>query len=318
MISRVDRGTDSVHHLAVNACLLPVCAVHGMAVTTVEGIGNTRSRLHPVQERIAKAHGTQCGFCTPGFVMSMYALLRSSPTPPSMHQLELAFQGNLCRCTGYRPIIEGYRTFTADFQCGMGDKCCRYVSSKGTDQSDESNASLYDLKQFLPYDPTQDPIFPPKLKLTDELDRQMLLFSNGKTQWHRPISLSAVLQLKQCHPEAKLVNGNTEIGVEVKFKHAHYPVLICTNQIQELNTIEIEGNGINVGASVSLDRLQTALENEIKTRSDSQCQIFKAIVKMLHYFGGKQIRNVASVGGNIMTGSPISDLNPIFMAAGVE
>lgn len=79
-------------HLAVNACLTPICAVHGLAVTTVEGIGSTKTRLHPVQERIAKAHGSQCGFCTPGIVMSMYALLRSIPKP-TMENLEVAFQG---------------------------------------------------------------------------------------------------------------------------------------------------------------------------------------------------------------------------------
>lgn len=76
----------------MNACLTPVCAIHGMAVTTVEGIGSTRTKLHPVQERIAKAHGSQCGFCTPGIVMSMYALLRTKPLP-TMEDMEIAFQG---------------------------------------------------------------------------------------------------------------------------------------------------------------------------------------------------------------------------------
>lgn len=88
--------------MAVNACLTPVCAVHGLAVTTVEGIGSTKTKLHPVQERIAMAHGSQCGFCTPGIVMSMYALLRSIPKP-TMENLETAFQGNafgiyVCGC----------------------------------------------------------------------------------------------------------------------------------------------------------------------------------------------------------------------------
>ncbi|KAH8275939.1 hypothetical protein KR018_006839, partial [Drosophila ironensis] len=99
MISRMDRKAKKIRHLAVNACLTPVCAMHGCAVTTVEGIGSTRTKLHPVQERLAKAHGSQCGFCTPGIVMSMYALLRNSEQP-SMRDLEVAFQGNLCRCTG--------------------------------------------------------------------------------------------------------------------------------------------------------------------------------------------------------------------------
>jgi aerobic-type carbon monoxide dehydrogenase small subunit (CoxS/CutS family) len=84
--------TNIARHMAVNACLAPVCSLHGLAVTTVEGIGSTRDRLHPVQERLALSHGSQCGFCTPGIVMSMYALLRSSPTP-TLRELEIAFQG---------------------------------------------------------------------------------------------------------------------------------------------------------------------------------------------------------------------------------
>ncbi len=90
MVSWLQEGM--VIHAAVNACLAPLPSVDGMAVTTVEGIGSTRTQLHPVQERIARAHGSQCGFCTPGFVMSMYALLRNCPTP-SERQIEGAFEG---------------------------------------------------------------------------------------------------------------------------------------------------------------------------------------------------------------------------------
>lgn len=80
-------------HFSANACLAPVCSMHGLAVTTVEGIGSVSTRIHPVQERIAKAHGSQCGFCTPGIVMSMYTLLRSMPKKPTMEDMEVAFQG---------------------------------------------------------------------------------------------------------------------------------------------------------------------------------------------------------------------------------
>ncbi|XP_009950251.1 PREDICTED: xanthine dehydrogenase/oxidase-like [Leptosomus discolor] len=110
MISKYDPFRKKILHHTANACLFPVCALHHVAVTTVEGIGSTKSRLHPAQERIAKSHGSQCGFCTPGIVMSMYTLLRNKPEP-KMEDIEDAFQGNLCRCTGYRPILEGYRTF---------------------------------------------------------------------------------------------------------------------------------------------------------------------------------------------------------------
>ena len=98
-------------HFSLNACLAPLCAMQGMAVTTVEGIGSIKRGLHPVQERLAHMHGSQCGFCTPGIVMSMYTLLRNNPRP-SAEAVEHAFAGNLCRCTGYRPILDAYKTFS--------------------------------------------------------------------------------------------------------------------------------------------------------------------------------------------------------------
>ena len=92
MVSWYDRKQNEVFHHSVNACLTPLCSVDGMAVITVEGIGSTRTALHPCQERIAKAHGSQCGFCTPGFVMSMYSLLRINWSPTE-EEIEGAFEG---------------------------------------------------------------------------------------------------------------------------------------------------------------------------------------------------------------------------------
>uniref|UniRef100_A0A4W5QF14 [2Fe-2S]-binding domain-containing protein n=1 Tax=Hucho hucho TaxID=62062 RepID=A0A4W5QF14_9TELE len=121
MLSKYQPHLRRVHH-SVNGCLAPLCSLHHCAVTTVEGIGSVAGKLHPVQERIAKSHGSQCGFCTPGIVMSMYALLRNNPTP-RMADIEEAFQGNLCRCTGYRPILEGYKTFTKLLVCWLYWSC---------------------------------------------------------------------------------------------------------------------------------------------------------------------------------------------------
>src|SRR5690349_8790427 len=199
MISKFDREKNIVKHFAVNACLTPICSVHGLAVTTVEGIGSTRTLLHPVQERIARAHGSQCGFCTPGIVMSMYALLRSSPKP-NMKDLEIAFQGNLCRCTGYRPIIEGYRTFTSEYkiECGMGDKCCKV---NGNQCGVEIEDKLFEPSEFAPHDPSQEPIFPPELKLSDAYDQQVLTFTNEReVTWFRPTNLNQLLEFKKIHP----------------------------------------------------------------------------------------------------------------------
>ena len=314
MVSRINRRTKEIQHLAVNACLTPVCAIHGNAVTTVEGIGSTRTRLHPVQERIAKAHGSQCGFCTPGIVMSMYALLRSSPVP-TLKELEVAFQGNLCRCTGYRPILEGYKTFTKEFNCPMGEKCCK---NKPNGEVQEIEEKLFEPSEFTPFDPSQEPIFPPELKLSDELDRNSLVFSSNRVAWYRPTKLIELLALKKRHPETKIIVGNTEVGVETKFKHFEYPVLANPVQIEEMTRIIKCTNVLAVGSSVSLMEMDKFLRSEIEILPESETRVYRAIVDMLHWFAGKQIRNVASVGGNIMTGSPISDLNPIFMAAGIE
>lgn len=320
MVSRIDRSTNRIHNLAANACLTPVCAVHGMAVTTVEGIGSTRTRLHPVQERLAKAHGSQCGFCTPGIVMSMYALLRSSPVP-SMKEMEVAFQGNLCRCTGYRPIIEGYKTFTQEFGnaqngvCAMGDKCCKNSSNGCGVEVDDK---LFDASEFAPFDPSQEPIFPPELKLSDSLDADSLVFQSGTTRWYRPTKLDHLLLIKKRYPDAKLIVGNTEVGVEVKFKNMEYPVLVYPTQIKELTGVEKLERGLKVGSSVTLVEMERVLREEISALPECESRLYRAIVDMLHWFAGKQIRNMASVGGNIMTGSPISDLNPIFTAAGIE
>ncbi|XP_053697545.1 xanthine dehydrogenase [Sabethes cyaneus] len=324
MISKIDRKTGNrILHVAANACLTPVCGVHGMSVTTVEGIGSTRTRLHPVQERIAKAHGSQCGFCTPGIVMSMYALLRSSPVP-TMKELEVAFQGNLCRCTGYRPILEGYKTFTQEFggmqngSCAMGDKCCRNMNGNANGCATEIDDKLFDVSEFTPFDPSQEPIFPPELKLSNKLDDEALVFRSKTTGWYRPTRLDQLLALKKKHPDAKIIVGNTEVGVEVKFKHFEYPVLANPTQIAEMTRIDKLTDGLRVGSSVTLMEMERVMKEEIATRPECETRLYRAIVDMLHYFAGKQIRNVASVGGNIMTGSPISDLNPIFTAAGIQ
>ncbi|XP_065093510.1 xanthine dehydrogenase-like [Ochlerotatus camptorhynchus] len=323
MISKIDRSTNRIHNLAANACLTPVCGVHGMAVTTVEGIGSTRTRLHPVQERLAKAHGSQCGFCTPGIVMSMYALLRNSSVP-SMKELEVAFQGNLCRCTGYRPIIEGYKTFTQEFGvaqngvCAMGDKCCKNRNGESNGCGVEVDDKLFEASEFAPFDPSQEPIFPPELKLSNTLDAESLVFRASTVNWYRPSNLEHFLAIKKRHPDAKIIVGNTEVGVEMKFKNFEYPVLVSPAQIKELNCIEKLQGGLKIGSSVTLMEMERVLREEINTRPEFETRLYKAVVDMLHWFAGKQIRNMASVGGNIMTGSPISDLNPIFTAAGIE
>uniref|UniRef100_G3PRZ7 Xanthine dehydrogenase/oxidase n=1 Tax=Gasterosteus aculeatus TaxID=69293 RepID=G3PRZ7_GASAC len=323
MLSRPQPHTERVLHYAVNACLAPLCSLHLVAVTTVEGIGSVARKLHPVQERIARAHGSQCGFCTPGFVMSMYALLRNNPTP-KMADLEEAFQGNLCRCTGYRPILEGYKSLTVDGGCcggrGRDNACCLANGSAAETSSQEvadESSCLFRAADFAPFDPTQEVIFPPELmSLIKDQRSASLCFKGDRATWLQPCSLDELVLLKWKHPDAKVVVGNTEVGIEVKFKNMVHPIILAPAFIPELNEVRHTENGVLFGAACTLSHMGAVLREEVQTRPAHQTEVFLAVLEQLRWFAGLQIRNVAAVGGNIMTASPISDLNPVFMATG--
>uniref|UniRef100_A0A8C9G5R8 Xanthine dehydrogenase n=1 Tax=Pavo cristatus TaxID=9049 RepID=A0A8C9G5R8_PAVCR len=233
MISKYDPFQKKILHHTANACLFPICALHHVAVTTVEGIGNTKSRLHPAQERIAKSHGSQCGFCTPGIVMSMYTLLRNKPKP-KMEDIEDAFQGNLCRCTGYRPILEGYRTFAVV----SGFRQCSKRSGRTV-----MSSSLFDSSEFQPLDPTQEPIFPPELMVRWRMancqpDLKQVCFKGERVMWIQPTTLQELVTLKSQYPNAKLVVGNTEVGIEMRLKNMLYPVILAPAWIPEMNAVQ--------------------------------------------------------------------------------
>ncbi|CAN2388442.1 acting on CH or CH2 groups [Pristimantis euphronides] len=315
MISRYCVFQQKILHYAVNACLAPVCSLNYTSVTTVEGIGSTKTRLHPIQERIARSHGSQCGFCTPGIVMSLYALLRNRPQP-SMEEIEDAFQGNLCRCTGYRPILQGFRTFAKEGCCGRKTEngCCMDAREEN---ETPSSPALFDPSDFRPLDPTQEPIFPPELQnLYRNAPRKQLVFKGEGITWYQPSELSELLSLKAQYPAAKLVVGNTEVGIEVKFKNLSYPVIIAPSAIAELNAVESTEAGIRFGAACSLATLGDVLQKAVSDLPPYKTEVFRAVLEQLRWFAGQQIRNVAAIGGNIMTASPISDLNPVFMASG--
>ncbi|KAM4041887.1 xanthine dehydrogenase/oxidase [Anomaloglossus baeobatrachus] len=335
MISRFCEFQQKILHYAVNACLAPICSLNCAAVTTVEGIGSTKTRLHPIQERIAKSHGSQCGFCTPGIVMSLYALLRNTPQP-SMEEIEDAFQGNLCRCTGYRPILQGFRTFAKDGCCGRKaengccmdkkegnqDGCCGGKTKSGCcmDNKEEKNTpsppALFDPSDFRPLDPTQEPIFPPELLLYRDVARKQMVFKGEDVTWYQPSTLNELLHLKAQYPNAKLVVGNTEVGIEMKFKNMLYPVIITPSWVAELNAVEQSEEGIRFGAACTLATLGDVLQKAVSDHPPHRTEVFRAVLEQLRWFAGQQIRNVAAIGGNIMTASPISDLNPVFMASG--
>ncbi|KAJ0062408.1 hypothetical protein NL108_010998, partial [Boleophthalmus pectinirostris] len=301
-------------HFSVTACLVPICQLHGAAVTTVEGIGSTKTRLHPVQERIAKANGSQCGFCTPGMVMSMYTLLRNKPQP-SMEDIREAMSGNLCRCTGYRPIIDGYRTFYVDRSLDTwhyNHILCFVFVQNGL----QDTPQLFDKGEFQPLDPTQEVIFPPELILMAERTSppETLSFCGERMSLLSPGSLEELLELKIKHPEAPLLMGNTHLGPSIKFKGVVHTLMISALRVQELFAVTHTPEGVWVGAGCSLSELLSLLQKLISENLPEQSELFRAITKQLRNLGSLQIRNMASLGGHIMSAYPNSDLNPVLAA----
>lgn len=122
LISHYDHPSKKLIHRAVNGCLASICCVDGCHITIVDGISNIKSdSIHPIQERIAEFYGSQCGFCTSGIVMSLYGTLNNIENP-TMQDIEDSFDGNLCRCTGYRPILDAAKTFTCDKESNIKQK----------------------------------------------------------------------------------------------------------------------------------------------------------------------------------------------------
>ncbi|KAF8539986.1 molybdopterin binding aldehyde oxidase/xanthine dehydrogenase [Trichophaea hybrida] len=324
VVSQYNPTTKKVYHASVNACLAPLVSVDGKHVITVEGIGDT-TKPHPVQERIAKMHGSQCGFCTPGIVMSLYALVRNNPEP-TKHDVEEAFDGNLCRCTGYRPILDAAQTFStssgpkracgpsADGGCCMQNangeapvRCCR---NKSKDE-EAPITKKFTPPGFIEYNPETELIFPPALR---KHEFKALALGNKRKRWLRPVTLKQLLQIKTVLPSAKVIGGSSETQIEIKFKAMKYTVSVFVGDIPELRGFSFEDEYLSIGGNITLTDLEGVAKQAIAKYGPSKSQPFKAILKQLEYFAGRQIRNVGTPAGNLATASPISDLNPVFLA----
>lgn len=272
--------------------------------------------------------------------MSMYALLRSSQKPPTEEDIEENLAGNLCRCTGYRPIIDAFRVFartndtlytngslqglsSAEFICPSTGKPCSCGASKDDEETVKPSTCFGNMLKPISYNDIdgtaytkKELIFPPEL-LLKKLTYLSLTGSNG-LKWYRPLKLQHVLDLKARYPDAKLVVGNTEVGIEMRLKSYHYPVLISVAHVPELNQLIIKDEGLEIGAAVKLSELVKVLKTVLDQHPPFETSSCRAIIQQIKWFAGTQIRNVASVGGNICTASPISDLNPLWMAAGAK
>ncbi|KKK21105.1 putative xanthine dehydrogenase HxA [Aspergillus ochraceoroseus] len=326
VVSHINPTTRKLYHASVNACLAPLVSVDGKHVITVEGIGNVKNP-HAIQQRLAIGNGSQCGFCTPGIVMSLYALLRNNPQP-SEHAVEEAFDGNLCRCTGYRPILDAAQSFTAPVGCvksraNGGSGCCMEMEKekeredgttgccKASSLEKDGDFPKFKSPEFIEYKPDTELIFPPALWKNEP---RPVAFGNKRKKWYRPVTLHQLLEIKDIHPDAKIIGGSTETQIEIKFKAMRYSASVYVGDIAELKQFSFHDDHLEIGANISLTDLENVCDLALDRYGPRKGQPFSAIKKQLRYFAGRQIRNVASPAGNLATASPISDLNPVFVA----
>ncbi|XP_072468932.1 aldehyde oxidase 4-like isoform X1 [Notamacropus eugenii] len=319
MISKYNPVTKKIHHYSATACLVPLCSLHGAAVTTVEGIGSIKTRIHPVQERLAKCHGTQCGFCSPGMVMSIYTLLRNYPDPTT-EQLMETLSGNLCRCTGYRPIVESGKTFCEESTVcqlqGTG-KCCmdQEESQFYLDKKEKMCTKLYDESEFRPFDPSQEPIFPPELiRMAKDPQKKTLMFCGDRVMWLSPANMSELLELRMKYPTAPLVMGNTTVGLNVKLKGEFHPIIISPVGFTELNFVDFTDDGVTIGAGCTLAEMKEILTSVVSNEPKEKTKTYRALLKHLRTLAGQQIRNMATLGGHVASKHDYSDINPILAA----
>jgi xanthine dehydrogenase/oxidase len=229
-----------------------------------------------------------------------------------MHEVEHALDGNLCRCTGYRPILQAFRSFSSEDPAAKEfvQKACDSVFPEELKVAEAASVTL-----------KGDIDRPPRALVLPCFVTPVVALSGSKAVWHRPATLSALLQLKAAHPDMKIIVGNSEVAIERLFRNAQYPVLVTPSHVPELNLIQMSDRpdgrrGLEIGSAATLTVTMEALKEAMATEGEAASRTFVGLYDQMEWFASTPIRNAASIGGNIVTASPISDLNPLFMAAG--
>ena len=217
-------GRERIRYRSLNSCLTFVSSLHGKQLISVEDLKH-QGQLHSVQQAMVDCHGSQCGFCTPGFVMSLFALQKNS-CAPDRHQAHEALAGNLCRCTGYRPIL-----------AAAEQACC----ARQPDQFDAQEAqTIARLKAIAPTE-------------TGELncgDKRCLV----------PLTVADLADLYDAYPQARLLAGGTDLALEVTQLHRTLAVMIYVGNIAELKRIEDFDDRLEIGAATALSDCYAALK----------------------------------------------------------
>jgi xanthine dehydrogenase small subunit len=261
---------------AVNACIRLLPTLDGKALYTVEDLkAAAGGMLHPVQRAMVDNHGSQCGFCTPGFVMSLAACYErhlDAATRPTRQQLADEIAGNLCRCTGYKPILDaGERMFDApavrlDTRAALAALCGQAFGD-------------FEYRAPSAADPARHDTF------------------------HAPRTIDALAALRMAKPEARLVAGATDIGLWVNKQFRNLGDQIYLGDVADLRCVEVHGETLSIGAGASLEAAWAALAAR-----------WPALTECWLRFASPPIRNAGTMGGNVANGSPIGDSAPVLIA----
>ena len=251
--------TDEGGSRALNACILFLPQLDGKAVRTVEGIAGPEGQMHPVQAAMVAHHGSQCGFCTPGFVVSMAVAHLNGARD---HDDQLA--GNLCRCTGYAPIVRAAKAAEEAPVPEWMKTDAAFILAQVSRGSGGSAPGV-----FSPRD------------------------SDALAEWYL------------AHPEGVLIAGATDVGLWVTKQLRDLAPVAFLNGVEDLQGIEVQGGQLHVGACVTIAALRAAVAERLPSFGE-----------LLRRYASEQVRNAATIGGNIANGSPIGDGPPALIALG--
>ncbi|MGB5511449.1 MAG: xanthine dehydrogenase small subunit [Woeseiaceae bacterium] len=278
VVAELNRNADDLSLRAINSCIQFLPTLDGKELITVESLSPDTHTLHPVQRAMVDNHGSQCGFCTPGFVMSLFALYKTT-SAPSRQDIDDALAGNLCRCTGYRPIIAAAQSMYAG-------------GARETDW----------LRQ--PYEVQQAPVARVQ-QLKSMADDRSLEIEHAGRRFFAPRDLAAFAETYSANPDATILAGGTDIGLWVTKKHVELDTVIYTGRVAELTQLAVSSTHIEVGAAVTL----TDAIPEIVGHYPGLDELFRR-------FAAPPIRNAGTLGGNVANGSPIGDSMAALMVIG--
>ncbi|KAL8548804.1 hypothetical protein ACS0TY_007901 [Phlomoides rotata] len=320
LLSKYDSALDKVESFNVSSCLTLLCSINGCSITTSEGLGNRKNGFHPIHQRFAGFHASQCGFCTPGMCMSFFsALVNAEETnrleaPPGFSKItvseaEKAITGNLCRCTGYRPIADACKSFAADVD--LEDLGINSFWRKGDTKEVKSCR--------LPSYHSKDHACSYTEKLGDEF-RLTRPFNSKKYSWFSPVTIEELQQL--FHSDAvssiKLVVGNTSNGYYKETEK--YDKYIDLRYIPELSVVKMDESGIEFGAALSISKVVLHLKEQSKSNLCSSGElVFKKIAEHMEKIASGFVKNMASIGGNLIMAQQNnfpSDITTLLLAVG--